>query len=716
MLANIPAHTPEWTNPQPGDPGRTLIELFAWLADTILYRANLIPERQRLAFLKLLGQNMQPAAAAQGLISLSLDPSVTSPADLAIAAQVQGPPNFETLDEVNVLPVTAQVYVKAPLTREQHKASLPLLLGLRELYKLPKTPAGYTTTPLFSNGMSDPAGFDLQTGTTDQNLWIALLAAKPENISDVLDAIGGKTADPQVLSIGFVPALNVPNLFADIGPSAAVQANWQMSQNTPAGQPVAYTTLKVFADTTQGLTRPGVVRLSVPERNLIGAPINDVRADAQAGVGMKPPRIDDTAIAKRLITWIRLSVESAVKISWAGVNAVAIDQRTTYNSIVIGVSDGTAAQQFALPLTQIDPVTFQLEVDMPGLGFQVWQQVDDLAVLQGPVPAYVLDPEAGTITFGNQMQGMIVPIGRRIRVREMRVGGGAAGNLPPGSLTKIQGSDAAGRTVTQTLTVLQPIATTGGADSETIAHAEQRLPALLRHQDRAVTASDYRTLAQNVPGANVARVEVLPLFKPQTRTNNVPGVVSVMIIPSKEGVLPPCPRADRPLLETVYQYLDPRRPVTAEMYTIASDYVGLSITAAVEVRTGFGLQQVAQAVESALRSYLWSISPGGSDGQGWPLGRGIRSLELEVIISRVPGVSDLDGLNLYQLLNTGAYQQLAVDKNGSSELNLENWQLPELLQVIVATSPDGMPIAVPPLTPPPESDPGVAVPIVPQVC
>ncbi len=60
MLDSIPAHTPEWTIQQTGDPGRTLIELFAWLADSILYRANLIPERQRLAFLKLLG----PAIAA----------------------------------------------------------------------------------------------------------------------------------------------------------------------------------------------------------------------------------------------------------------------------------------------------------------------------------------------------------------------------------------------------------------------------------------------------------------------------------------------------------------------------------------------------------------------------------------------------------------------------------------------------------------------------
>src|SRR4029450_1260139 len=55
LIARIPAHTPEWTNPRLGDPGRTLVELFAWLTDTLLYRANLIPERQRLGFSGLLG-------------------------------------------------------------------------------------------------------------------------------------------------------------------------------------------------------------------------------------------------------------------------------------------------------------------------------------------------------------------------------------------------------------------------------------------------------------------------------------------------------------------------------------------------------------------------------------------------------------------------------------------------------------------------------------
>ena len=62
LLARIPAHTPEWTNPRVGDPGRTLIELFAFLGDTLLYRANQVPERQRRVFLNLLGLGLKAGA------------------------------------------------------------------------------------------------------------------------------------------------------------------------------------------------------------------------------------------------------------------------------------------------------------------------------------------------------------------------------------------------------------------------------------------------------------------------------------------------------------------------------------------------------------------------------------------------------------------------------------------------------------------------------
>jgi predicted phage baseplate assembly protein len=714
MLASIPAHTPEWTTPQTGDPGRTVIELFAWLADTILYRANLIPEKQRIAFLRLLGEPMQAASAATGIVSLSYaDTSIATATTLVQGAAISGPPAFETLGEVDVLPVTAQTYVKVPLTNDQTASSATLLTGLGTLYGITGPLQGYTTTPVFPGNMADPVGVDV-TGSLDSCLWIALMAGKPQNLAATRATLGG-AAGEQILSLGFVPSLPLGDPLAGAGTLTPVPVTWQISGGTPG----VYYSVAIAGDTTNGLTQPGVVSLILPQTADIGAPPNDVRSDVQAGVGNRPPRVDDPNVDASLVAWIRINVSSALTLNWAGVNAVQIDQRTTNTLTVIGVSSGAAGQVFSVTQTQIDPTTFQLDVDMPGLGYQLWQAVDDLAVLQGPVPAFVLDPEAGTVTFGNQMQGLIPPMGRRIRVRLMRYGGGSAGNLPAAALTKVTGNSTTGAAVSG-LVVLQPVATTGGAEAETLDQAEQRIPSRLRHQERAVTASDYQSLVEEMPGGTVGRVEVLPLFKPQTRDTNAPGVVSVMVIPEEDGVQPPCPRADRTLLQSVYSYLDPKRPAASEMYVIGTEYVGIGISIAVEVITGFSLLQVGRQVELALRSYLWPLAPGGLNQTGWPLGRMVRSLELEVAVSKVPGVSEVNGLLLFQLAANGTYQPLPVDGNNRSELTLVSWQLPELLKVTVATGADQsnvQPDATLDTTTPNSGPNTVAVPVVtPDLC
>ena len=73
------------------------------------------------------------------------------------------------------------------------------------------------------------------------------------------------------------------------------------------------------------------------------------------------------------------------------------------------------------------------------------------------------------------------------------------------------------------LKVAQPLATIGGADAETIAGAQRRIPSYLRHRERAVTAEDYKALAFETPGVDVGRVDVLPRFKPHDRRFGVPG-------------------------------------------------------------------------------------------------------------------------------------------------------------------------------------------------
>ena len=44
LIRRIPVYAPEWTDRNPSDPGITLIELFAFLGENLLYRFNQIPD------------------------------------------------------------------------------------------------------------------------------------------------------------------------------------------------------------------------------------------------------------------------------------------------------------------------------------------------------------------------------------------------------------------------------------------------------------------------------------------------------------------------------------------------------------------------------------------------------------------------------------------------------------------------------------------------
>src|ERR671931_534752 len=61
----IPHYTREWTDHNVSDPGVTLIELFAWMTDMLLYRVNEVPDRDFLQFLDLIGARPRPAVPAQ---------------------------------------------------------------------------------------------------------------------------------------------------------------------------------------------------------------------------------------------------------------------------------------------------------------------------------------------------------------------------------------------------------------------------------------------------------------------------------------------------------------------------------------------------------------------------------------------------------------------------------------------------------------------------
>lgn len=149
---------------------------------------------------------------------------------------------------------------------------------------------------------------------------------------------------------------------------------------------------------------------------------------------------------------------------------------------------------------------------------------------------------------------------------------------------------------------------------------------------------------------------------------------------------------------------------------IGTEYVGIGLSIAVEVLAGFDLRVVAQQVEDALRRYLWPLEPGGIAQAGWPLNRGVRSLELDVTASQVQGVVAVNGVQLFELQADKSYKAVA-GSGGQQEIPMKAYQLPELLQVRVIAGPDGSGVSpAGSLEPEPEPGDGVAVPVVPKVC
>ncbi len=87
LVRRIPVYTPEWTDYNDSDPGVTLMQLFAWLSEIIVYRLNKVPEKNFVKFLELVGilsRRLRPAVTE---LQFTLAKSATS-ADVPAGTQV----------------------------------------------------------------------------------------------------------------------------------------------------------------------------------------------------------------------------------------------------------------------------------------------------------------------------------------------------------------------------------------------------------------------------------------------------------------------------------------------------------------------------------------------------------------------------------------------------------------------------------------------------
>src|SRR5262249_52854783 len=157
---------------------------------------------------------------------------------------------------------------------------------------------------------------------------------------------------------------------------------------------------------------------------------------------------------------------------------------------------GASGLELSVGTSSVEAASLVIEVEEEE-GMRAWRQVPDVAAARRDDRVYSLDTEAGTIRFGDGVRGLGPALRRAIQVVRMRAGGSAAGNLAAGAIKAIALPPGAPK-----VKVTQPLPLVGGADAEALDEAEMRVPALIRHGGRAVTAADYREIALRTPGVS----------------------------------------------------------------------------------------------------------------------------------------------------------------------------------------------------------------------
>ena len=163
------------------------------------------------------------------------------------------------------------------------------------------------------------------------------------------------------------------------------------------------------------------------------------------------------------------------------VTVTALEGGTVANEAT-QISDGQSNQIYKL--SQAPAIDDSIAVTVDGTTYaRVVNLID--ADSNDPVYSASIDANGNTyIRFGDNISGRVPPANAEI-VFTYRVGSGAAGNVPAGSITKILNLNASG------ITVAQPSDASGGADSESTDSIKTNANANISTLNRIVSLKDY---------------------------------------------------------------------------------------------------------------------------------------------------------------------------------------------------------------------------------
>lgn len=268
----------------------------------------------------------------------------------------------------------------------------------------------------------------------------------------------------------------------------------------------------------------------------------------------------------------------------------------------------------------------------------LWAEVPDFIGTDPTTRCYVLDRNAGVVTFGDGHHGRIIPAGKRENIRvSYRCGGGERTNLPAGAISRMA------RTVGFISGVTNPTDISGGCDQETLTEALSRNAELLRHHFRAVTARDFEQLVLG-SSRNIRKVRCFTGCDAHGQPRS--GAVTLVVLQKEFGA---GRYAFNDIRQWLYEYMKDKIPgqLMAEhtFFIMEPEFVEINIRVELIAQGFNGIFRLRTDIENRLADFLNPLT-GHFDGAGWKIGTIPTVIQIQNLLRDVRGVRYIKNIYL----------------------------------------------------------------------